>query len=444
MKKNILLFLISSLLFLQCKSDVDEIETLPELNDNITIYNQERFLDGYTLIAPVTSKSTYLIDMEGYVVKKWTSNNLPLSVYLNEDGTLIRSYKTDNPNFLVGGKTGGIEMFDFEGNIIWDWQYSTENYILHHDLSVLPNGHILATVWDKKNASTSINNGRNPNLLLDDSVLAERIIEVKPIGSNNAEIIWEWSIWNHLIQDYDSTKLNYGNISEHPDLIDINFTNGYSNLSHFNSIFYIEELDQIVVSSRKFNELMIIDHSTTSTEAASTTGGNYNKGGRLLYRWGNPLAYKSGTIEDQKLFGQHDVRYMNNTTPTNGGNFLIFNNNISSNMSSVVEILIPQNTDGSYNLLPNSNNLPLDYSWSYQSTAIYAPRVSGAQRLSNYNTLITRGTEGRIIEIDINKTIVWQYDIPLEVNDVFKSYRYAKNYPAFENQDLSKLNIEIE
>ena len=427
----------------QCDNDNNKsIQETVEPNENIDIYIEEDFFEGYTLISPVASKNSYLINMEGYIIKKWSSDNTPLAVYLSEDGTLIRTYKVDSNDFNFGGKTGGIEMFDFEGNIIWDWQYCSDTYCLHHDISILPNGNILATVWDKKTANEAIANGRNPDLLINNEVWSERILEVKPNGSNNAEIIWEWSLWDHLVQDFDNAKLNFGVVSEHPELINLNFTIGDANLNHINSIFYIETYDQIVMSSRRFNELFIIDHSTTTIEASSNSGGNYNKGGRLLYRWGNPLAYNSGTEDDQKLFGQHDVRFISNL-PSNGGNFLVFNNNRFENVSTIDEFLIPLNSDGSYDLIENTTNLPLDYEWSYMSPDIYAPRVSGALRLDNGNTLITVGTEGRLIEINSEGSIVWSYTIPLETNDVFKCFRYPTDYPPFLNQDLSILEGEI-
>ncbi|WP_299519607.1 aryl-sulfate sulfotransferase [Winogradskyella sp.] len=442
--KYLVLFVLLSIFLYQCKSDDDFTEEIIEPNENVGVYIKNEFFEGYTLISPVVSNNSYLINMEGYVVKKWISDNIPLAVYLDENGHLLRTYKVESDDFNSGGKTGGIEMFDFEGNVIWDWQYCNSDYCLHHDISILPNGNILATVWDRKTADDAIANGRNPDLLIDNEVWSERIIEIKPVGFNDAEIVWEWSLWNHLIQNFDDTKLNFGVVSEHPDLIDLNFTIGDANLNHINSIFYIDSYDQIIMSSRRFNELFIIDHSTSTTEASGDSGGNYNKGGRLLYRWGNPSAYGSGSQNDQRLFGQHDVRYISGL-PSNGGNFLVFNNNRFENASSIDEFLIPQNSDGSYNLLENTNNLPLDYEWSYMSPEIYAPRVSGAMRLVNGNTLITVGTEGLLTEINSDQEIVWSYTIPIETNDVFKCFRYSKTYPAFNNQELPILeNTAIE
>ena len=119
--------------------------------------------------------------------------------------------------------------------------------------------------------------------------------------------------------------------SDHPELIDINGEGeppkidpaelarlkalGYvpagtkqsdigSDLLHMNAVAYNVELDQIVVSTPRFNEIWIVDHSTTTAQAAGHSGGRWKKGGDLLYRWGNPRAYSRGTKEQQTLFGQ--------------------------------------------------------------------------------------------------------------------------------------------
>ena len=40
--------------------------------------------------------------------------------------------------------------------------------------------------------------------------------------SEGGEIVWEWHAWDHLIQDFDSKRENYGDVTAHPERIDIN------------------------------------------------------------------------------------------------------------------------------------------------------------------------------------------------------------------------------
>ena len=447
--KNKLLFcsIISCILFVfSCINDDDcitesSLNTPLLLNENIEVY-ESGIYDGYTLLSPLGSKNTFLINNEGFVVNKWESNTPALIAYLNNEGNLIRALRQENTEF-TSGSTGAIEILNFEGDQLWFWEYNTPNYILHHDLELLPNGHILATVWEKKTQNEAIAKGRKPSLLFENKVWPCKIIEIEPLANNQANIVWEWSVWDHLIQDFDSSKENFGIISNHSELININFSGGDANFNHVNSISFIEEFNQIVISSRNFNEFWIIDHSTTTAEATSHEGGSSNKGGDLLYRWGNPQAYNTGNPQDQKLFGQHDVTWIGNTI-NNGGNFLVFNNNKFSDKSSVDEILIPQNSDGTYNLLTNTNILPENTEWSYDNQQFYSSRLSGAKRLANGNTLITDGMDGTLYEINNSKEIVWQYQNPIQTNTaIFKAIKYEKNHAAFTNKQLTPLQIDI-
>src|SRR5262249_39992361 len=158
--------------------------------------------------------------------------------------------------------------------------------------------------------------------------------------------------------------------------------------THINSVSYNADLDQIVVSVHSFSEFWIIDHGTTKAEAAGHTGGKRGKGGDLLYRWGNPKAYRAGTNADQRLFSQHNAHWISAGLP-GAGNMLVFNNGggrPGGAYSSIDEIVLPVDDAGNYTRKKGLPFGPDKPSWSYtaeKKTDFFAMLMSGAQRLSN-------------------------------------------------------------
>jgi hypothetical protein len=269
--------------------------TLGIIRNDLAAYN------GYTLFSPNQSTETYLINNCGEILHQWTSSYTPAaSVYLLENGNLLRTGKISNSNITFGGVGGKIELFDWDNNLLWEYTYSSPLMSQHHDIYPLPNGHILMLAVDTITQVDAINAGRNPALITQGKLFNEQIIELEPIlGTNTANIVWEWDIKDHIIQDYDVTKTNYGIVSDHPELLDFNFlndNNGAANWLHFNSMQYNTTLDQILLSSRLLSEVYIIDHSTTTLEASTNAGGVYGKGGDFLYRWGNPESHNMCSI----------------------------------------------------------------------------------------------------------------------------------------------------
>jgi len=396
--------------------------------------------EGHILYSPEYSTKTFLINIEEEIVHSWDSNYMQgLPVYLLENGNLIRGCsKIDNTRFVAGGFTGRVEMHDWNGNMIWEFDYSTDQYCLHHDIEVLPNGNILMIAWEYKTAAEAIAAGKNPNNLHGGQLWPDTIIEVEPTGSSGGTIVWEWHVWDHLIQDYDVSKENYGVVSDHPELIDINTGGRQADFNHINSVDYNEELDQILLSSHNQHEIWIIDHSTSTEEAAGHSGGTYGKGGDLLYRWGNPQIYDAGGTADQQLFGQHDAQWIESGCPGEG-NILIFNNGqgrSDGQYSSIVEIEPPVNNEGGYDFSSDSSYLPEEPFWIYTAddpADFYSPKVSGAQRLPNGNTLVCMGDSGVFFEVTYEKETVWQYQNTYPTmmsNNVFKIHKYGVEYPG--------------
>lgn len=421
--------------------------------------NDAASFNGYTLISPTGSNSDYLIDNCGNVIKSWTSNYPHGEVaYFLENGHLLRTARVAN-NFQSGGSGGRIELYDWDGALVWSYNYSTNEYQQHHDVEMLPNGNILLIAWETKSSSEAVAAGRNPSLIGNNGVWPEHIIELEPIGSDDANIVWEWHLWDHLIQDFDATKANYGVVADHPELIDINFAasvggiTGGADWIHANAIAYNAELDQIILNSRVFSEFWIIDHSTTTAEAATSSGGNSGKGGDILYRWGNPQAYDRGLAQDQKMYGQHDAHWIPEGY-TDAGKIIVYNNGQDrpgDPYSSVDIINPPVDSEGNYPIQSDQAFSPSQLSWTYDGlpeNEFFSGNLSGANRLSNGNTLICVGRIGHIFEIDPAGNIVWDYINPvtpfgpvsqgdfISNNSVFRAYRYGVDYPGFDGKNI--------
>jgi len=353
------------------------------------------------------------------------------------------------PRGLGGGGAGGrVQEFTWDGELVWDFELASDTQLLHHDIERLPNGNVLMIVWERKTAEEAIAAGRNPRLQGNRDLQPDFLVEVKPTGKTTGEIVWEWHIWDHLIQDHDSTKASHGDVAAHPELIDINYTEGWAeqlsekeaeklrslgylgprgrglagprgpDWTHTNSIAYNAQLDQIVLSVHAFHEIWVIDHSTTTEEAAGHAGGRSGKGGDLLYRWGNPRAYRAGKHADQRLFAQHDACWIPPGLPGEG-HLMVFNNGRGrpeGNYSSVDEIVPPPvDKQGRYARKSGAAFGPEKPVWSYaapKKAEFFASHICGAHRLPNGNTIICSGERATIFEVTPQKEVVWKYTNP--------------------------------
>jgi hypothetical protein len=369
-----------------------------------------RIINGQILFAPYYSKTTYLINNNGTINHTWSSAYQPFTeAYWLGNGTILR------PIISSGG---GIQKILWDGTLAWDYRYTVVGCTCHHDIKYLPNGNVLMIVWVTKTRNQAIAEGRSPNTIQGSTFTPDKIIEVKPTGPTSGDIVWEWNVWDHLIQDYDSSKNNYGVVGDHPELIDINFGDDFvDDWLHTNSVDYNPEFDQLLIDVHNFDEVWVIDHSTTTEEAAGHTGGHYGHGGDLLYRWGNPQSYRAGTSSDQKLYGQHDASWIKPGFP-GAGHILIFNNGLNrpgGQYSSVDEFAPPVDADGYYYLEPGSAYGPENLTWSYTAnppTSFYSNVFGSAIRLKDGDTLICDGIPGKFLEVTPDKTTVWQYTNP--------------------------------
>jgi hypothetical protein len=452
------------------------------------VVDSPKAFPGYTLIFPLLSTKTYLVDMQGRLVRTWDSKYAPgQEAYLLENGHLLRPAKLQEGEALFAGAGGGgrVQEFTWEGQLVWDYLFHNEKQIQHHAICRMPNGNVLMLVWERKSAKQAIQAGARPDLAGTGESLVDAVYEIAPVGKTGGKVVWQWHVWDHLVQDQDKSKDNYGDVAAHPERIDVNFARdpqgflanfarsqnaarkkdqpkgvkndaldklkgiGYigagggkrfagffPDWTHVNSVAYHAKLDQILLSSREFSEIWVIDHSTTTAEAAGHAGGRGGKGGDLLYRWGNPRAYRAGTKADQKLFHQHDVHWITEGLP-GAGHILLFNNGgwPERGFSSVDEIVPLMDGQGRYAHEPEKRFGPDKALWSYtgpNKKEFFAAFMSGAQRLPNGNTLIATGFGGTIIEVTPASEIVWKYIVPVDSASSLANFGFAADGPPSE------------
>ncbi|MEM7311418.1 MAG: aryl-sulfate sulfotransferase [Planctomycetota bacterium] len=374
---------------------------------------------GFRLFGPHNTNDTFLVDTAGVIVHSWPGSYFPGNgMYLIEDdGRLVRTGREPGGP-TPGGFGGNVQRRTFDGTLEWEYTMADADIWHHHDIALMPNGNILAIVWDRQVQADAIAAGRNPATVTGADWLPDAIIEIEPVGTTDGNIVWEWHVSDHLIQDFDATKANFGVVSDHPELLDINYpptdvTNGDWN--HANSISYDPARDLILINFPFQDELFILDHSTTTAEAAGHTGGNYGMGGDFLYRWGNPQAYGQGDSSDQVFFNQHGAYVIPEGLP-GAGNILIFNNQagfaIGEEWSSVIEIAPPYEPGGFTKTagVPFGPTTPV---WEYcapTKTDLYSSGLSNVERLPNGNTQIMSGRQGGwMFEVTPGGAIVWEY-----------------------------------
>jgi hypothetical protein len=402
----------------------------------------DRVTPGYVLIGSSVLKESYLVGTDKEIAASFVGDHYPKYSQILPNGNWLMSTNVRAVGILQGGggKSGCIEEYAANGDLLWRLSLNGADFMSHHVVVRLPNGNVLTQAWQKATDGEAIALGRDPDKMPENGqFFFETIVEIDPYA---VEIVWEWSIRHHLVQDFDIGSSNYGVIADHPELMDINLnTEDDSDVNHDwthgNSLDYNPELDQILLSVREMNEIVVIDHSTTPQESARHSGGRYGKGGDFLYRWGNPQNYGHGTADDRQLFLQHDAHWIRPGLP-GAGNIMIFNNGDPDDrpFTTIVEFTPPINADGSYDQGEGEAYGPQELVWEYNPESndqFYSAFISGAQRMANGNTFINAGRIGHQREVTSAGEIVWEYAFRNEVNaphSMWRAYKYPVDYPG--------------
>ncbi|MBP6455706.1 MAG: aryl-sulfate sulfotransferase [Chitinophagaceae bacterium] len=380
--------------------------------------------NGYTLYSNMNSTSAYLMDTFQATYHTWSGlAQTNYSSFLEPGGNLVRSVKLNGVSF-VGGPIGGkIQKHDYAGNLIWDFTYSTVDYCQHHDICPMPNGNVLLISYERKSAAEVSAAGGNNAI----EMWPDKIVEVQPTGLTTGNIVWEWKAWDHLMQNVDNTKSNYvTSLVNNPGLLNINYKQT-KDWMHMNGVDYNPILDQVAFSSHNLNEIYIIDHSTTTAEAASHTGGNSGKGGDILYRWGSPQAYGASGADIINV--THDAHWIKEGVPNAGRLSCVNNKGMSGPNTTTFDNVITPINGYNYDIVTGQAYAPASYTSRIVGQG-YTSNMGSSEELPNGNTLLCLATTGKIYEVDPNGNTLWTKNVSSPQAHIYNSCYISNPAPA--------------
>jgi hypothetical protein len=345
---------------------------------------------GYTLLTPHGDASTYLIDLHGRVVHRWTFTHIkPGYGRLLDNGNLLMTGSDVNlatpppdeptkppPPFEVhvtrlGGYHTTLVEVDWEGNKVWEY----ENRFQHHDFHRFANGNTLVPEWVElpEDLHRKVRGGyrmpreKMPRLIGDD--LVEITPDLKEVRRINT-----WKLMDPVKDAIHPTARRW-------------------EWTHINGID-VNAAGDIVFSARNCDRVAAIDHEN----------------GKLRFKL-------------DKAHGQHNPTWLPN------GNVMIFDNGHDS--SRVIEVD------------PASGEVV----WNYRgapSQQFFSGHISGASPLASGNVLVCEGTSGRLFEVTRRREVVWEWINPFVNNNsrgdatvsIYRAHRYSAEHPALAGRDL--------
>ncbi|MGZ8227895.1 MAG: aryl-sulfate sulfotransferase, partial [Methylococcaceae bacterium] len=413
--------------------------------------------DGYTLLAPSGPgfSKVYLIDNKGWVAHEW---DLPGGGHTEilENGDIIRLGAATSPDNFVnwGGTAGQIAQYKVDGSLNWQYTNVDADSVLHHTFHQTSAGNTFVPVWERHSAAEATSAGRvdddylNPLYTEGDAgtnpsrcarstycggLWTDAIVE---LDSQGHETGWRWDTWDKLtVNSEDVTRLD---INYHIPEREIS-NRSTADYMHVNSVHFDPVNELLVISSRSFNEIYLIDYQTKE----------------IVGRWGNPWATKSGNEPswmndgDTKLWGPHGANF--SASVTGEVTILVLDNGWmrpEDRRSRVFEIKFRKTGD-----VWTPDATPV---WEYQTVAqqsLLTDFQGGVQRLPNGNTLIASSGMAHLLEVTPDKKVAWEFISPVfnggEIKckysaedggplTFFRAYKYAANHPG-----IKKINKRI-
>ncbi len=412
-----------------------------------TIYDPGKCFNGYTLL-PLKGIGAVLIDMNGAVVKVW-KNFQGFPNKLLPGGYCMGSLGVRDSAYSYQDQTD-LTQIDWDGNIVWT--FDRKEFIedeghdpqwmarQHHDYQREGNpvGYYVPGMECKVDSGKTLilchtdvyNKKISDKRLLDDT-----IIEVDWEGN----IIWEWHINKHFNELrlseaaknvlFRNPNQQFVQTGEMGDWMHINSMSTLGPNKWYDSGDERFHPDNIIWDAREANIMAIISKES----------------GKIVWQIGPDFSLTSELRAIGQIIGQHHCHMIPKGLPGEG-NILIFDNGGWAGYGHPGRM----SKDGTkvdirdHSRILEINPVTLEVEWSFvgsdinndvgrnvRNTKFYSQLVSSAQRLPNGNTLITEGSFARLMEVTVDKQVVWEYRSPYDDIArpmIYRAYRYPYDY----------------
>jgi hypothetical protein len=359
----------------------------------LTHHETAASVKGYTLVTPMYTGDTYLLDMDGRIVHQWHLTSHLRSFYgrLLPSGNLLM-IGTDAsvtppavpegtvPPFeasirRIGGNATHLREVDWDGNVVWEYA----NQAIHHDFVRLENGHTLVLEFNEiqPELAKMVRGGyRERNM---GAMISDAIVEVDREGKTVRRV----HLWELLDPRRDpmcpmERRLEW----THGNGLDV-FQNG-----------------DILFSCRNNSTVGVIDTK-----------------GKLTWKIGWPT-----------------VSHQHHATVLANGHVQVFDNGMHRRgvpRSAVLEID------------PKDSSIVWQYT-ANPDIAFLSANISGAERMQGGNVLICEGAAGRVFEVTPKGETVWEWITPFThrmptgnlSHSIFRAHRYSAHHPALAGREL--------
>jgi hypothetical protein len=371
-------------------------EIVDEARSGVLLHDEQRAWPGYNLYCSRVSPEVVLFDMRGDLVHRW-SYRFESPDDLCEHATLLA-----NGDLLVVDRYKHLLRLDWNSSLVWG-----VDLVVHHDAVMAPDGKIYTITLEGVHHRGVI-------------VRFPIIVEMTSGGEETDR----WSAYEHL----DEIKQVFDRRSFLDTIIDSMLAHG-SWLDVFHDLLEREEAIQLINTGElqydhfHLNTISILPETPLGTEDRRFGEGNL----LICFRNVNQIAtLDRKTRKVLWAWGEGVLEWPHHPTMLDNGNILIFDNGAFRKYSRVIE------------LDPAAETIV----WEYMADPpkdFYTYGKGSAQRLPNGNTLICEGDRGRVLEVNRDGEVVWDWMNPLlEEGHRVQVYRMERIAPEVVEPLLEK------